>query len=218
MALELLDRLGELIVVLVNRGLLGSALGGECAVCHSKLTEQLSDIRAIGDILCDNVGCALKSRLNVGNCLILLIRDNDKLLGIDIDRGIVGVSLLHNVVRKRLKSLVASDRGSGLSLGSVGEVDVLELYESLRVVKSEGDLGSELTLRLDKRGYLCTALLHLTKILKSVEELTESGVIETARDLLTISGNKGDGVALVDKLDGLLNVLFLYAEFCCQCL
>ena len=74
-----------------------------------------------------------------------------------------------------------------LSLRSEGKVYILELNKSLRIVEREGDLGGELLLGLDERGDLCSSLLHLTKVLKSVEKITEGGVVETAGDLLTVS-------------------------------
>ena len=149
-ALKLLDRLGEVVVVLINAGLLGSTLGCERAVVHGKLTKHLSDLCVIGNILCNNVTCALQGCLYGGNCLVLLIGNNDKLLCIYGNFGVVGVTLLHNVVCKRLKSLVTGNRSSGLSLGSVGKINILKLYKSLCIVKCKGDLGGKLALGVDK--------------------------------------------------------------------
>ena len=55
MSLELLYRLGEIVVGLVNGGLLGSTLCGERTVLHSELTEKLSYLRIVGYVLGNNV-------------------------------------------------------------------------------------------------------------------------------------------------------------------
>ena len=212
-AFKLLDRLGEVVVVLVNRAFLGSALGGKRAVLHGELTEHLSDLGVVGDVLGDDVGCALECGGNVGNCLILLVADNDELLGIYLDRGIVGVALLENVVSERLKPLVACNRCTCLSLRSEGKIYILKLYERFSVVKSKGDLGSKLFLCFDERGDLGAALIHLAKIVEAVVKIAESSVVKSACHLFTVTGDERNGVALVDECDGFLYLLLFDFEF-----
>ena len=185
MTLQFLDGLGEVVVIIVNRAFLCSSLSGKRTVLNGELTEHLSDLRIVGDVLCDNVGRALKSRLNVGNLFSFLGRN--ELFCIDLDSNVVCVSLLENVVCKRLKTLIASDGCSGLTLGSIGKVDVLKLYESFRIVKGEGNLGSELALTVDEVRDLLAALVHLTKVVKSVVKVTKCCIVKTARNLLTVS-------------------------------
>ena len=134
--------------------------------------------------------------------------------------SIVGsyTSLLENVVCKRLESLVASDGGAGLSLRSEGKVDILKLNERFCVVKSEGDLGSELLLRFDEVRDLLTALVHLAKIVESVVKVTKSRIVKSAGNLLTVTRDEGDGVSLVDEGDGLLDLLLLDVKLLCESL
>ena len=215
---KLLDRLGEIVIVIVNGGLLGSALGGKRAVVYGEGTEQLSDLGIVGNVLCDDVGRALESRLYIRDFLLLLICDNNELLSIYLDSRIVNVSLLHNVLRERLESLCSSYGATGASLGLERSVNILKLYERLCVIEREGDLGSKLFLSLNERGNGCSSLLEVTKVGKSVVKLTKSGIVKTAGNLLTISRNKGDSVTLVDERNSCLNLFLFDAEFLRQCL
>ena len=160
-------------------------LGGDRAVCHSECSENLSGLGIVGNVLCYNVGCALESGGGIGYLLALLGRD--ELLCIDLDRRIVAVSLLHNVLRERLESLSSSNGATGRSLGLEGSVNILKLYESLCIVKREGDLGSELALTVNEVRNLLAALVHLTKVVKSVVKVTECRIVKSARNFLTVS-------------------------------
>ena len=65
---------------------------------------------------------------------------------------------------------------------------------------------------------LNTALLFLqiAQVIQPFVEITELFVVEGACNLLAVTGNEGDGVAFVNKLDCGFHLPALYLEFFCQ--
>ena len=57
------------------------------------------------------------------------------------------------------------------------------------------------------------SLFNITQEIEAVVQVTQYVVVKTARNLFTVTRNKGDGVALVDELNRLFDVLDLNVKF-----
>ena len=55
------------------------------------------------------------------------------------------------------------------------------------------------------------ALFKTAQLFKAVGKITNSLVVQCAVHLLAVTGDKGHGVPLVQKVDDILHVLFFYA-------
>ena len=126
--------------------------------------------------------------------------------------------MLEYIVCKRLESLCASYRRTGGALRLVWAVYILNFNEGFRIVKSKGYLGGELALLVYKVLYRNASFLKIAQVLKSVVKVTKGRVVKSARHFLTVSRNKGNGIALVDKVDGAFYLFFFDAELLGECL
>ncbi len=160
MTRDFLDRLAEVVVHCVYALLL--LVGGdraENAVILSDLADTLADLRAVGNLLGDDVHCA-------GDCLVgtrdsLLLAD--EFLRILLRRE--ALFLLYDFNRERLKTLLLRYARARFSLRAERAVDILELAESLRLFESGCHLVGELLLRLDQISDLLSALVKTAQVI-----------------------------------------------------
>ena len=74
----------------------------------------------------------------------------------------------------------------------------------------------QLTLFLDAARDLFLALLQLSEVSQAGVQITQQNIAQIAGNLLAVTGDKGDGVARVYELHGVLHLLWPYIKFLCQ--
>ena len=211
MSRDFADALVEIIVHAVYAVLL--RVGGNRAQ-HSLLacdfTDALTDLRAVRDLLGDNIHRARDCLL--GRIYALFLID-------EICCGRVGVTALFlpdDDKRERLESLFLGDARTRLALGLERTVDILQLAERLRLVERLGDRVSELFLRLDQAADLLSALVKTAQIIELFAERADQLVVHRAVHFLAVARDKRNGVSIIEQRDHVLCVLLFYVKFLCQ--
>ena len=206
---DLLYLLGEIIVVGVYRVLILRRLRDDEPVFCRQRPYRFAAGGVVGYILGDDVHRPRQRGAGVGNSLLLA----DIVGGDLLERTVIGIGLRLDQLRERLEALLPRHRRSRLALRSEGAVDVVDLGERRRRVYRRRDLGGERALGVDERLDLFPALLDPAQIGEPVVEIAQDGVVKRAGDLLAVSGDEGDGVALVDERDGLCDLFLAEFEF-----
>ena len=179
---------------------------------HCESTNRLTAGCVIRNVLGDDVLCACESGCYVGDALFFV-----DILCRDLLNGLfIFLSLLKKKICKGFKTALACDGCAGLSVGTVGAVDIVDLGDRLRRVDCGNELFGELALSVDKVLYLLAALCDSAKVGESVKKVTKNSIVKRAGHLFTVTRDKGDGVTLVDKLDGLDHLFFFQVKFLCK--
>lgn len=200
-------------LVIVVVGLVGGLLGG------------------VGG-LDDDVGGVLRKGAQVGDVLGVLGHRlghdiggaGERLLGcveagflVDICRGGVeraalGRGLHDDHVGERLQAGLAGLLRAGHALFAVGLVEVLDTLELCGLANLLLELGREFALGADEQNDVLFALLKITQVGQALVERAQGDIVHAARGFLAVARDKGNGVSLVDELDGRLDVGGLKVE------
>ena len=129
-----------------------------------------------------------------------------------VERAALGRGLHDDHIGERLESRLAGLLCSGHALFAVGFVEVLDALELRGLANLLLKLGRELALRVDEQDDVLFALLKIAQVGQALVERAQGDVIHAAGGLFTVARDKGDGVALVDELDGCLDVGGLKVE------
>ena len=86
----------------------------------------------------------------------------------------------------------------------IGPVEILDLGERRGLVDRGGELVRQLALRLDRGFDFVTAGLQIFEVLQARLERAERRVVHRAVRLLAVTGDEGNGVALVQQGDDVL--------------
>ena len=196
-------------VVRLVGGLLGGVGGLDDDVCGVlRKGAQVGDVLGVlGHSLGHDVGGAgerLLGRVEAG-------------LLVDVCRGGVecaalGRGLHDNHVGERLQACLAGLLRAGHALFAVGLVEVLDTLELRGLANLLFEFGRELALGVDEQNDVLFALLEIAQVGQAVVECAQGNVIHAARCFLAVARDKGDGVALVDELDGCFDVGGLKVE------
>ena len=124
----------------------------------------------------------------------------------------VALALHQQQLGQRFESLLAGHLGTCAALRAVGQVDVLERGGLPCLADSLLELGRQLLLVADglQDGFL--ALLNLLQTLILVADGPDLHFIESARALLAVAGNEGNGAALVEQGERAVNVFGSYVK------
>ena len=119
---------------------------------------------------------------------------------------------LHDGIGNGFVTLLYSYRGTRAPLGSIREVEVLQLGKCLDSSNFLPQRGRKFTLLVYG---LQNSLATFIKIPEAHQHVSDSGnlhLIETPGSFLTIAGYKRYGSSLVEELDGLLNLTLAKVE------
>ena len=164
-------------------------------------------IRIIGDHLGNNILCSLQCFLRslyfffFGNILGRLVKHRFCCL------------LAQNVFCQRFQPLLLCNTGTGLSLGSIGSVQILYHYQRLSCQNLLLQLVSKLSLFFDALQHLLLFIFQTSQIGQSLIEITQLLVVQRSGDLLTITGDERDGISLIDQLHRSFHLPFFYLKF-----
>lgn len=180
----------------------------------------------------DDIGGVLSKGAQVGDVLRVLGyrlchdvgRTRERLLGrveagflVDVCRGGVecaalGRGLHDDHVGERLQTCLAGLLRAGHALFAVGLVEVLDTLELRGLANLPLELGREFALGIDEQDDVLFALLKIAQVGQALVEGAQGDVVHAARGFLAVARDKGNGVALVDELDGRLDVGVLKVE------
>ena len=180
----------------------------------------------------DDIGSVLRKGAQVGDVLRVLgyrlghdvRRASERLLGrveagllVDVFCGGVecaalGRRLHDDHVGKRLQARLAGLLRAGHALFAVGLVEVLDTLELRGLANLLLEFGREFALGVDEQDDVLLALLKIAQVGQALVEGAQGDVVHAARGFLAVARDKGDGVALVDELDGRLDVGVLKVE------
>ena len=180
----------------------------------------------------DDVGGVLRKGAQVGDVLGVLghrlghdvCRAGERLLGrveagllVDVCRGGVecaalGRGLHDDHVGERLQAGLAGLLRAGHALFAVGLVEVLDTLELRGLANLLFEFGRELALGVDEQNDVLFALLKIAQVGQALVECAQGDVVHATRGFLAVARDKGNGVALVDELDGCLDVVSLKVE------
>ena len=116
--------------------------------------------------------------------------------------ALLGRDLHDDHVGERLQPRLAGLLGAGHALLAVGLVEVLDALELGGRANLRLELGGELALGVDENDDILLALLEVAQVGKAVVERAQGDVVHAARRLLAVARDEGDGVPLVDEVDG----------------
>ena len=157
------------------------------------LTDPGPQICPVRDILCDDVPRTGEGflhryyaffRIDVCRCEIL--------------RRVIRL-LLQEDVRKRLKPFLRRDGRAGSALWLVRSVQILQLDHRQRRFDLLFQRFRQLSLLFDGRKNRCLPVLERAEIGQTLIQLAQLLVIQRAMHLLSVSGDKRDGVSLVNQ-------------------
>ena len=129
-----------------------------------------------------------------------------------VERAALGRCLHDDHIGERLQTGLAGLLRAGHALFAVGLVEVLDALELRGLANLLLELGRELALRVDEQDDVLFALLKIAQVGQALVECTQGDVVHAAGGLFTVARDKGDGIALVDELDGRLDVGDLKVE------
>ena len=129
-----------------------------------------------------------------------------------VERAALGRGLHDDHVGERLQACLAGLLRAGHALFAVGLVKVLDALELRGLANLLLEFGREFALGVDKQNDVLFALLKIAQVGQALVERAQGDVVHAARGFLAVARDKGDGVALVDELDGRLDVGGLKVE------
>ena len=129
-----------------------------------------------------------------------------------IERATLGRGLHDDHIGERFQAGFAGLLGAGHALFAVGLVEVLDALELCGLANLLLELGREFALGIDKQDHVLLALLKIAQVGQAIVERTQGDVVHAARGFLAVARDEGNGVALVDELDGRFDVCGLKVE------
>ena len=169
---------------------------------------QVGDVlRVLGHRLGHDVGGAGKRLLRCVEAGLLV----DVFRG-GVERAALGRGLHDDHVGKRLQTCLAGLLRAGHALFAVGLIEVLDTLELCGLADLLLELGRELALCVDEQDDVLFALLKIAQVGQALVECAQGDVVHAAGGFLAVARDKGDGVALVDELDGRLDIGGLKVE------
>ena len=208
---DLVRGLGEVVVGLVGALLVGVHGNGDDVGRVLGEGAQVGDVLGVlGHRLCHDVGCAGKRLLGRVEPGLRRLGRHEGRRG--VERRSLGRDLHEDHVGERLEPRLARLLRARHALLAIGLVEVLDALHDRGGANLLLELGRELALRLDEQQDVRLALLEVAQVGEALVERAQGDVVHATRGLLAVARDEGDGVALVDELDGRLDGFRLEAE------
>ena len=206
-ALEPGHRLFKVVVQPIDAVLLLGCGGLQHALAQHQLTKGFADRCVVGDLLGDDVAGALEGVPGGFHALF----------GIDIRRGrLQGIGTVPPLGEEKLRQgrqpLFPGHGGAGAPLLLVGAVEILHLSQRGGLVDGGGELLCQLALALNGVFDLLPALFQVPEVLQPLLQGAQGGVVHGAVELFPVAGDEGDGVALVQQVYHVFDMLLRLGE------
>ena len=205
MPLDFGQGLCKIIIKLINRGFLFLALCGNGADdrhAPHQIAKRFADRRVVGNHFRNNVRGAGKG---IGHAVHAKLRI-DKVLRENF--GVRKPSFLREKLHgEGLQTLFLRNGRAGAALRLIGTIEILQFRKGFGAFNGRRKLRRQFALGLNGAADLIPALRQIPQILQTVSQRAQRGIVHCAVNLLAVTGNKGDGVALVEKLYDILYIL-----------
>ena len=175
---------------------------------HHQTAHLFAQVGVVRHLLCQDVHCALERRIRIRH----FFRE-ERLCR--LHRVCSGI-LRHQRPCQRLQATGDRHRRTGLSLGTIRQVQILRLHQSLRFLYLFRQFRGQLALGLDGGKDLALALFQLAQVLQPVVDGTQHLVIQRAGPLFPVACNKGDGLAVIQQGDGVVDLFLPQLELVSQ--
>lgn len=118
--------------------------------------------------------------------------------------GLFGILLwvLPEAVGQRLKACLNGDLSARSALRLIGQVEIFQLGFIEGAVNRLTEFWRQFALFFNGAKDRLAAGFKLTQIDQPGFQLTELGIVQTSGDFLTVAGDKGNGVAFIQKVNG----------------
>ena len=208
---NLIDPFCVVIILAVDRILFLCSYRAQRGRSIDIITQGGADFRIVGDDLRYDIRGTLQSFFNRCNTLLLIHIGSCSSFRIRA----VG-SLGKQESGKRLQPLLLCHGCTGAALLLIWPVQIFQGCKGFRLINGSGQFLRHFTL-LSNGAYNCfPAFIQRTQILQPFIQRAKGGVIHGAVKLLTVAGNKGNGVALVNQLNNIVDVGRVEIQFFCN--
>ena len=188
------QRLVIIVIHAVDAVLLAGGLGLHQAGLVVQAFELGADARVVADALSKNVHGALQGILGGIHPLLRVQKALGELLG-----GLRLGELKQQRVRQGFQPFFFGDHGPGAALGLIGTVDILQLAHGGGIVQGSLQLLGPLLQLFQGGGDFLPAGLQVTQRGQTLAELSQHRIIQGAVGFLAVTGDKGQGVSLVQQ-------------------
>ena len=215
MTLQLVHRLSEVIIGGVNAVFSLFVLldpgGLDAAVDTHQIAYPLAHLGIVGDLFCDDVLGTLQGGLGILYALFGVDKGLCQFQG-----GFAQLLTQQQRLCQRLQTLFPCHTGAGLALGAEGAVNIVNFGKGGGLVQCGRHLFRQIALRLDELADFLPAGIQIAEILQLVGDLTDQLVIHGTVHFLAVTGDKGDGISLVQQGDDIGNIVLTDVEFFCN--
>ena len=115
-------------------------------------------------------------------------------------------------VGEGLEAAFAGHLGARALLLLVGQVEVFELLQLAGLFDGLAQFVGELALGFDSREDFLLTFHEVAQVGEAFLDVADLLVLQRARGFLAVAGDEGYGVAVIEQLDGLFNLIGLYFE------
>ena len=211
MARSLFHRLLVLVIHLINGlFLLIPRLTCQKALTHRNIADVGPVLGVVRDALCQNIHGPGNRFLRGAHAAFLGDIGRSRLLQ-RLPRH-----LQADQIGKRLQSFFLGNHSPGTALWLIRAVQILHRNQSLSLPYLPLQLRRQLLLLGNGNNDLLLSLLQIAQILEPLVQRPENLVIQRTGSLFSISGNKGNGIPLVDQFHGSLRLGRSNMQFFCQ--
>ncbi len=202
------EGLGKVVVQPVDRVLLRGGAAAEEPAVPQKRPQLSAQVRIIGDLLSHNVrraGQRVRRRLHA----LVRVQIAGRLL-----QRVRTVRLLgEQPLRQRRQTLLPGRGCAGAALLLIGAVQVLHLGQGRGSVNGPGQLLCKPPLLTDGFFHRLPAVPQSPQIDQPLLQHPKGGVIHGSVKLLAVTGNKGDGIPLIQQPHHIFHMLRLLLQF-----
>ena len=207
------DGLGEIIVEPVDRILLRGGGAGQSSVLFQQRPQTGTQGGVVADLLGHNVrrpGQSLLGRLYPLVRVYVLCRLCQRV------RTVRSLGKEH--LGQRRQPLLPGNRRPGAALLLIGPVQVLHLRQCGGFVNGAGKLLREFSLGLNGGFHSLPPLLQAPQIAQALFQGPQGRIIHGTVKLLTVAGNEGNRISLVQQPHHIFHILRFLIQFLCNTL
>ena len=207
-ALQVGKDLAEIIVEPIDRVLLRRRSRDKLSLAVQQFAQLLAQVGVVTDGLGNDVAGTGQGLFRTGNALFRI-----HIVSRGYHRFRAVPPLLKQKLGQRSQSLFPGHGGSGTALLLIGAIEILQLGQSHGLLNARAQLVGEFPLFLDGGKHAFPAFIQAPQILESCLQRAQRGIVHGAVQFLAVTGDKRDGVALIQQPDHVFNVFRFLIQF-----
>ena len=196
----------EIIVELVYRIRFRISLADKTSPAHNQLPQSLADVRIVGKIFSNDVAGTGNGFFFGCNALFFVYKGQRQL------RNVLPI-LGENRLGQGIQPLFPGNGAPGAALLLVGTVEVLHLGHGGGAVDGGAQFFRKLALVFYGFFHFVSALLEGAQVGQPGFQIPQGGIIHGTVHFLSVPGNKRNGVAFVNQLHHVFNILLIQPQF-----